>query len=158
MAAYAGISPQVSKYTGMVCNVPENDNLNVRQAPDNNAPNLSAWGLLSNGNLVEVLEERNDGWDKIRIAGQYVGYAYGKYITNVSEIKYDAEVCNVPAGDVLNVRVNPWDDADLLPEWPGLSNTNRVGVLGEVGNGWTRIRIAGQYDGFVYGEKYLKRV
>lgn len=158
LAAYAGISPQTAQYTGMVCNVPENDNLNVRQAPDNNATNLSAWGLLSNGNLVEVLEERNDGWDKIRIAGQYVGYAYGKYITNVSEIKYDAEVCNVPAGDVLNVRVNPWDDADLLPEWPGLSNTNRVGVLGDVGNGWTRIRIAGQYDGFVYGEKYLKRV
>lgn len=158
LAAYAGISPQTAKYTGMVCNVPENDNLNVRQAPDNNAPNLTTWGLLSNGNLVEVLEEEENGWDKIRIAGQYVGYAFGKYIADVSEILYDAEVCNVPDGDVLNVRVNPWDDADLLPEWPGLSNTNRVGVLGEVGDGWTRIRIMNQYDGFVYGEKYLKKV
>lgn len=158
LAAYAGISPQVAKYTGMVCNVPENDNLNVRQEPDNNAPNLTTWGLLSNGNLVEVLEEEENGWDKIRIAGQYVGYAFGKYIADVSEILYDAEVCNVPEGDTLNVRVNPWDDADLLPEWPGLSNTNRVGVLGEVGDGWTRIRIMNQYDGFVYGKKYLKRV
>ena len=158
LAAYAGISPQVAKYTGMVCNVPENDNLNVRQAPQDDAPNLTTWGLLSNGNLVEVLEEEENGWDKIRIAGQYVGYAFGKYIADVSEILYDAEVCNVPDGDVLNVRVNPWDDADLLPEWPGLSNTNRVGVLGEVGDGWTRIRIMNQYDGFVYGEKYLKKV
>lgn len=158
LAAYAGISPQAAKYTGMVCNVPENDTLNVRQAPQNDAPNLTTWGLLSNGNLVEVLEEEENGWDKIRIDGQYVGYAFGKYIADVSEILYDAEVCNVPDGDVLNVRVNPWDDADLLPEWPGLSNTNRVGVLGEVGDGWTRIRIMNQYDGFVYGKKYLKRV
>lgn len=158
LAAYAGISPQTAKYTGMVCNVPENDNLNVRQAPQNDAPNLTTWGLLSNGNLVEVLEEEENGWDKIRIAGRYVGYVFGKYITDVSEILYDAEVCNVPLGDRLNVRVNPWNDADILPEWPALSNTNRVGVLGEVGNGWTRIRIMNQYDGFVYGEKYLKKV
>ena len=27
-----------------------------------------------------------------------------------------------------------------------------------VGNGWTRIRIMNQYDVFVYGKKYLKRV
>lgn len=158
LVAYAGISPQTAKYTGMVCNVPENDNLNVRQDPQNDAPNLTTWGLLSNGNLVEVLEEEENGWDKIRIAGQYVGYAFGKYIADVSKILYDAEVCNVPLGDKLNVRVNPWDNADILTEWPTLSNTNRVGVLGEVGNGWTRIRIMNQYDGFVYGESYLKRV
>ena len=87
-----------------------------------------------------------------------LSHSYPPIIYMYFEILYDAEVCNVPDGDVLNVRVNPWDDADLLPEWPGLSNTNRVGVLGEVGDGWTRIRIMNQYDGFVYGEKHLKRV
>ncbi len=156
LAEYAGINASVVKYTGMVCNVPENDVLNVRKAPSDNAAILPEWGSLSNGNIVDVLEDGD--WKKIRIAGKYIGYVYGKYITNISSGDYIAKVVNIPDDDVLNVRVSPDNDADLLQDWPHLSDGNVVEVLGEVGNGWDYVRIGGKSQGYVYGEKYLKRM
>ena len=156
LAEYAGITPPTVKYTGMVCNVPEGDILNVRTAPADNAAILSEWGKLSNGNIVDVLEDGE--WKKIKIAGKYVGFVYGKYIVNVSVGHYIAQVVNVPDGDHLNVRISPKDGADILPDWPYLSNGNVVEVLGEVGNGWDYVRIGGRSQGYVYGKKYLKRM
>ncbi len=160
LASYAGITvpdnSQKAIYTGMVCNVPVNDCLNVRTLPQNNAPILSSWGSLSNGNIVEVLEDGE--WKKIRIAGKYIGYVYGKYIANVSSGQYLAKVVNVPKEDKLNVRIYPRDDADILKDWPYLSNGNVVEVLGEVGNGWDYIRIGGTSQGYVYGKTYLQKI
>lgn len=156
LAEYAGISTPVVKYTGMVCNVPENDILNVRTAPNDSASILTEWGSLSNGNIVDVLEDGD--WKKVRIAGKYIGYVYGKYITNISSGDYIAKVVNIPNGDVLNVRVSPNDNAELLSDWPHLSDGNVVEVLGEVGNGWDYVRIGGTSQGYVYGAKYLERV
>lgn len=156
LAKYAGITSGEAKYTGMVCNLPQNDYLNVRKSPDDNAPILDEWGRLSNGNLVDVLEDGE--WKKIRIAGKYVGFVYGRYIVNVSVGDYIAQVVNVPDGDHLNVRISPKDGADILPDWPNLSNGNVVEVLGEVGNGWDYIRIGGKSQGYVYGKNYLRKV
>lgn len=153
----AGISRQESKYIGMVCNVPAGDTLNVRSKPADGAPLLSGWSKLSDGNLVEVLDDMDSGWVKVRIAALYIGYVFGKYLVNVSEGKYLAKVVNVPEGDRLNVRVNPGDGEPLLDQWPGLSNGNVVEVLGDVGNGWMYVKIADKYKGYVFGS-YLERV
>lgn len=149
-------SSQPSLYVGMVCNVPSNDHLNVRSKPMDNSPLVSTWPQLSNGNLVEVLDEMSNDWKKVRIAFKAEGYVYGAYLTNVSERKYVAMVVNVPDGDKLNVRINPGNDEPLLKEWPYLGNGNLVDVLGEVGNGWVYILIAGKYHGYVYGT-YLEQ-
>lgn len=156
LAKYAGIIQETIRYTGMVCNIKENDYLNVRTSPNDQAPILSEWGRLVNGNLVDVLEEGE--WKKIRIAGKYVGFVYGKYIVNVSVGDYIAQVVNVPEGDRLNVRMGPNDEADILPDWPNLSNGNVVEVLGEVGNGWDYVRIGDRSQGYVYGKKYLRKM
>ena len=105
---------------------------------------------------MDVLEDGE--WKKIRIAGKYVGFVYGRYIVNVSVGDYIAQVVNVPDGDHLNVRISPKDGADILPDWPNLSNGNVVEVLGEVGNGWDYIRIGGKSQGYVYGKNYLRKV
>ena len=60
--------------------------------------------------------------------------------------------------DKLNVRIYPRDDADILKDWPYLSNGNVVEVLGEVGNGWDYIRIGGTSQGYVYGKTYLQKI
>ena len=153
----AGISRQEGKYIGMVCNVPEGDKLNVRSKPENGASLIAEWPKLSDGNLVEVLENLDSGWVKIRIAARYIGYVFGDYLVNVSEGKYLAKVVNVPERDSLNVRVNPGNEEPLLKEWPRLSNGNVVEVLGAVGNGWMYVKIAAKYKGYVFGT-YLERI
>ena len=66
-------------------------------------------------------------------------------------------ICSEPN---VNVRVAPGADKAVLTAWPRLGRGNEVDVIGEGtasdGKRWYRLRIAGIYTGWVYGE-YIKR-
>lgn len=54
-----------------------------------------------------------------------------------------ARVCNLTAGDHLNVRTAPNADANRLAAWPELSEGNEVDVVEMYTNGWAKVLIQG---------------
>ena len=67
-------------------------------------------------------------------------------------------VCNVPEGDVLNVRVGDGASYDRLKAYPALGNGNRVDICGRNDDqSWLYIRIAGEHYGWV-SSKYMEIV
>lgn len=72
---------------------------------------------------------------------KYNPYAYGV-------------VCNLTAGDVLNVRTEPNAKASKLAAWPALGQGNEVDVIESYANGWAKVNIQGNI-GYVSAD-YLK--
>lgn len=145
-------------YTRVV-NVPKNDVLNVRNAPNANATLIRTLG---NGNEVDTIEVYTNGWAKINITGQQ-GYVNASYLNiNAAAKKPAAPVykewvaVTYNTGSAgLNVRTGAGVFYPKLKEWSKLYDGNLVAVIGETGN-WYKIRIAGKYVGYA-SKDYLKR-
>lgn len=72
---------------------------------------------------------------------KYNPYAYGV-------------VCNLTAGDVLNVRTQPDASSSRLAAWPALGQGNEVDVIESYASGWAKVSIQGNI-GYV-STAYLK--
>lgn len=71
--------PYVGKCTG--------NDVSVRKKAGTSYAKISGYPTLNKGNKVDVLGVKKDSsgqeWKKVRIAGKYTGYVYGKYIQKV---------------------------------------------------------------------------
>ncbi|MBS6194690.1 MAG: N-acetylmuramoyl-L-alanine amidase [Clostridiales bacterium] len=66
--------PFVGKCTG--------NSVNVRKGPGTGYGVMKSWPQLDKGNLVDVTG-KTESWYRVRIAGKYEGYVFGKYIEKV---------------------------------------------------------------------------
>lgn len=139
------------------------DQMEVRAAARATAASL---GHVDKGLKVEVLSVLASGWMKIVWPGAEKGYAYtsnvgGKYYKYVPNnvVKVIGHGVVRPC-DYLQVRTSPGVEKDnVLKAWPKLGPGNEVDVLdiatAKDGSAWYKIRIAGQYIGYVAAQ-YLR--
>lgn len=78
---------------------------------------------------------------KRAINGEYTGSQGALEATKVYNPPAYARVCNVPRGDLLNVRSGPGIEHGVVRQ---LANSNEVDVLEVLSNGWAKINIVGQ--------------
>lgn len=132
------------------------NNLNVRSGPGMNYGNIAGWPRLNQGNSFEVFE-KSGNWYRIKIAGQYYGWVYEKYVFCGPTSDYGSTPKWVGSctGNGVNVRNAPTTECGSLKEWPKLNKGNLVDVC-DSWNGWYYIRIAGKHYAWI-SAKYIKK-
>lgn len=127
--------------------------LNLRTGPSTNYPIILT---IKRGSMVEVLENSNT-WAIVKY-NSTVGYVSSQYIQEISSTNKPSNdennnstttlmECNV---DILNVRTGPSTSESILGK---ISKTDRVYVVYQTGNGWSRIKYSNGY-GYV-SSQYL---
>lgn len=118
--------------------------LNVRSGPST-ADNLI--GIISKGNKVEVLEDLNNGWSRIKYNGSsaYVSSQYLVNVSNDSSNNQNKMKCNA---NILNVRSGPTTKDAIIGK---LKKGDIVVAVYEVSTGWMKIEYNGGY-GYVSTE------
>lgn len=132
-------------------------NLNLRTGP---GTNYSIISTIKKGMVVEIMENTN-AWSLVKYNGT-VGYVSSNYLKeissngpssseqNSSSDSLDLMECNI---NYLNVRKGPSTSESILGK---LDKSDRVYVVYQTSNGWTRIKYASGY-GYV-SSKYLIKI
>ena len=155
-AAEAALHPEAEEETEesevvlVVTKVKTTDVVNVRSSDSVEADRL---GKTSKGQILELLEERVNGWSKVKFEGKE-GYIKSEYlVAEETEMQLSTEVPenskteSVPEidnstkkaaklTDAVNVRKTPSTDADIVGI---LKKGTEIEVLEQMNNGWTKI-------------------
>jgi len=122
--------------------------LNVRQDAALSAPKMS---LVYRGEVLKKLEEKN-GWIKVQLFNNQIGWVFGQYTTPVAvsaistsrrEVIVTAWVLNVRSGSGINTGV--------------IATVQRNDVLEKIDekNGWFMVILPNGQSGWVHG-KFVK--
>ncbi|MGL4914447.1 MAG: SH3 domain-containing protein [Romboutsia sp.] len=126
-------------------------NLNFRNGP---GTNYSIITTLKKGSIVKVIKNLNT-WTMIKYKGT-VGYVSSDYLKNVSvNNNTNPETltlmeCNISD---LNIRKSPSISDSIIGK---LNKTDRIYVVYQTNNGWSRIKYNGGY-GYI-NSKYISKV
>ncbi len=122
-------------YTNLaICNVEEN-NLNIRQAPEETGKLV---GKLPKNAACEVLESEN-GWAHIT-SGKVDGYVKEEYLlTGFGAVQKGEELASaiaVASADALNVREEPNTDAEIVTQ---VAQGESLDIAEIMDNGWVKV-------------------
>lgn len=140
----------------------------VHEAAKKASPAITGYPKLSKGNLVDVLGcyGYQDGWYKVCIADEHIGYVWADsvkpvdaeaYKDNRTEQGFTRFVGEVQKTCVVHLK--PKKASDAITGWPKLVKGNRVDILGRDGyeDNWYKVCVADQYIGYAWADS-IKRV
>lgn len=119
------------------------DSVRVRSQPSTSSTILST---ISFGESFTVLGEIQNGWYHVRLSNQTEGYIYGDYVSFTKPV---SEKTGYSTGNNVRVRQSPSTSSAILTE---VSRGDSFTVLGEMENGWYRVRLSNQTEGYIYGD------
>lgn len=117
--------------------------VNVRSSDSEKAEKM---GKVSNGEKVEVLEQRVNGWTKVLYEGKE-GFIKSEYLAVSEPVDASEVMGTVTATTNVNVRMSPNETAERLGI---LTGGTTVDLLGREGD-WCKVSYNGQV-GYVKGE------
>ncbi|CUN17180.1 Exo-glucosaminidase lytG precursor [Blautia hydrogenotrophica] len=140
----------------------------VHEAAKKASPAITGYPKLVPGNLVDVLGRYGyqDGWYKVCIADEHIGYVWADSVKPVDTEAYKDNRTEQGfarfVGEVQKtcvVHLEPKKASDAITGWPKLVKGNRVDVLGRDGyeDNWYKVCVADQYIGYVWADS-IKRV
>ena len=110
--------------------------VNVRSSDSEQADKVDK---ISGGTKVEVLEQRLNGWTKIKVNGTE-GFIKSEFLSLIEVVTAADAIGKVTAKENVNVRMAPTTDADRLGT---LSGGTTVDLLEQL-DGWCKINYNGQ--------------
>lgn len=140
----------------------------VHEAAKKASPAITGYPKLSKGNLVDVLGRYGyqDGWYKVCIADEHIGYVWADSVKPVDTEAYKDNRTEQGfarfVGEVQKtcvVHLEPKKASDAITGWPKLVKGNLVDVLGRDGyeDNWYKVCVADQYIGYAWADS-IKRV
>lgn len=141
----AGMYSHFSEYVyqpedvAVIANFRVADRLNLREEPKSDAKSL---GRFYSGVKVAVLEEREEGWVRVRLGG-LIGYVQKGYLMP-SNRNYETPTVDwiaEPAGTAISLLSEARSSASVVT-----TTSAEVAVLGDVGDDWRYVETSdGQY-------------
>ena len=110
--------------------------VNVRSSDSEQADKVDK---LSGGTKVEVLEQRLNGWTKIKVDGTE-GFIKSEFLSLIEVVTAADAIGQVTAKENVNVRMAPTTDADRLGTLAGGTTVDLLEQL----DGWCKINYNGQ--------------
>lgn len=117
--------------------------VNVRSSDSTQADKIDK---VTNGTKVEVLEQKVNGWSRIKVNGKE-GYIKSEYLQLITVVSSDDAVGTVTAKENVNVRSAASTSSDRLGVLPGGTSVDLLSTEGE----WSKINYNGQI-GYVKSE------
>lgn len=139
----------------------------VHEAAKKASPAITGYPKLSKGNLVDVLGcyGYQDGWYKVCIADEHIGYVWADSVKPVDAEAYKDNRTEQGftrfVGEVQKtcvVHLGPQKASDAITGYPKLSKGNLVDVLGRDGyeDNWYKVCVADQYIGYAWADSIKK--
>ena len=139
----------------------------VHEAAKKASPAITGYPKLSKGNLVDVLGcyGYQDGWYKVCIADEHIGYVWADSVKPVDTEAYKDNRTEQGfarfVGEVQKtcvVHLKPKKASDAITGWPKLVKGNRVDILGRDGyeDNWYKVCVADQYIGYAWADSIKK--
>ena len=139
----------------------------VHEAAKKASPAITGYPKLAPGNLVDVLGRYGyqDGWYKVYIADEHIGYVWADSVKPVDTEAYKDNRTEQGfarfVGEVQKtcvVHLEPKKASDAITGWPKLVKGNRVDVLGRDGyeDNWYKVCVADQYIGYAWADSIKK--
>ena len=139
----------------------------VHEAAKKASPAITGYPKLSKGNLVDVLGRYGyqDGWYKVCIADEHIGYVWADSVKPVDAESYKDNLTEQGfvrfVGEVQKtcvVHLKPKKASDAITGWPKLVKGNRVDILGRDGyeDNWYKVCVADQYIGYAWADSIKK--
>ena len=129
--------------------------VNVRSG---NSTSYKKIGYIKKNEIVEMLGVSNNGWYKVRLNDQTVGYASNLYLKEVTTSNDNTNNDNTTTEEVLiatanlNLRVGPSTSYSAV----GLIYKNeKVTLIERTSNGWCKVKLSNGKIGYCSGA-YLK--
>lgn len=128
--------------------------LNLRSADSTSS---SVIASLKNNDKVQVIENKDNGWTKVKIDNGKIGWVSSKYITkspnneNTSskeESESISENVKINVSSALNVRKGPGTNYNVISSLPGGS----VVKAKEKSGGWVKVVLSNGSTGWVSGQ------
>lgn len=110
--------------------------VNVRSSDSEQADKVDK---ISGGTKVEVLEQRLNGWTKVKVNGTE-GFVKSEYLSLIEVVNASDAIGKVTAKENVNVRMAPNTDADRLGTLTGGTTVDLLEQL----DGWCKINYNGQ--------------
>ena len=131
------------------------------------SPAIVGYPKLVSGNLVDVLGRYGyrDGWYKVCVADEHIGYAWADSIKPVNTEAYKDNRTEKGfsrfVGEVQKtcvVHLEPKKVSDAITGWPKLVKGNLVDVLGRDGyqDNWYKVCVADQHIGYAWADSIKK--
>ncbi len=117
--------------------------VNVRSSDSEQADKL---GKVSGGTKLQVLEQRQNGWNKVLFEGQE-GYIKAEYLQILENVEGTEAIGLVTATTTVNVRAQASEDAEKLGLLAGAETAELIARE----NDWCKIKFGGQI-GYVKAE------
>ncbi|MFU2418338.1 SH3 domain-containing protein [Peptacetobacter sp. AB800] len=144
-----------SESAGYIAYVSVNSSLNVRSESSTSG---SVIASLKNGEKVQVIEKKDNGWSKIKTESGKVGWASSKYLVNTPSNSGNTSSQNnsvAASGNVkvntssgLNVRKGPGTNHAIIGSLAGGS----VVQVKEKSGGWVKVVLSNGSTGWVSGQ------
>lgn len=144
-----------SESAGYIAYVSVNSSLNVRSESSTSG---SVIASLKNGEKVQVIEKKDNGWSKIKTESGKVGWASSKYLVNTPSNSGNTNSQNnsvAASGNVkvntssgLNVRKGPGTNHAIIGSLAGGS----VVQVKEKSGGWVKVVLSNGSTGWVSGQ------
>lgn len=139
----------------------------VHEAAKKASPAITGYPKLAPGNLVDVLGRYGyqDGWYKVYIADEHIGYVWADSVKPVDTEAYKDNRTEQGfarfVGEVQKtcvVHLEPKKASDAITGWPKLVKGNLVDVLGRDGyeDNWYKVCVADQYIGYAWADSIKK--
>lgn len=140
----------------------------VHKSAKKASPAITGYPKLAPGNLVDVLGRYGyqDGWYKVCIADEHIGYVWADSVKPVDAESYKDNLTEQGfarfVGEVQKtcvVHLEPKKASDAITDYPKLTKGSRVDVLGRDGyqDNWYKVCVADQYIGYAWADS-IKRV
>ena len=139
----------------------------VHKSAKKASPAITGYPKLAPGNLVDVLGRYGyqDGWYKVCIADEHIGYVWADSVKPVDTEAYKDNRTEQGfvrfVGEVQKtcvVHLGPQKASDAITGYPKLSKGNLVDVLGRDGyeDNWYKVCVADQYIGYAWADSIKK--
>lgn len=139
----------------------------VHKSAKKASPAVTGYPKLAPGNLVDVLGRYGyqDGWYKVCIADEHIGYVWADGVKPVDAESYKDNRIEQgfarfvgEAQKTCVVHLEPKKASDAITGWPKLIKGNLVDVLGQDGyqDNWYKVCVADQYLGYVWAGNVKK--
>ena len=139
----------------------------VHKSAKKASPAITGYPKLAPGNLVDVLGRYGyqDGWYKVCIADEHIGYVWADSVKPVDTEAYKDNRTEQGfarfVGEVQKtcvVHLKPKKASDAITGWSKLVKGNRVDVLGRDGyeDNWYKVCVADQYIGYAWADSIKK--